>query len=463
MTTALLSALPRRARVQARIDSGVRLGAGALLWLGLLLPAYWWAADGGIGDLGTWESGLTSIGRITGLAAAVLLLAQVVLMARVPLLEQAYGQDRLARLHRVVGFLSFDLMVAHIVFITWGYAAGRLSGTPATFWDLTWHYPGMLLAVAGTIALVMVVVTSLRAARRRLRYESWHLMHLYAYLGVGLALPHQLWTGQQFLDRPGAVVFWWTIWAVAAAAVLVFRVGLPLARNLRHGLRVAAVVQERPGVLSVHVTGHGLQRLAGHSGRFFIWRFLGLPGWTRAHPYSLSAAPGPRGLRITVQAVGDGSASLAALRPGSRVLVEGPYGRLSARARTRQRVALIGAGVGLAPLRSLAEGLDYRAGEAILLERFRETPLFAAELDQLARSRGLQVVRLPGRRRHADSWVGAGYAPYDDTQVLLGWVPDIVDRDVYVCGPPRWAASLCRAARAAGVPDPQLHVEIFEW
>jgi DMSO/TMAO reductase YedYZ heme-binding membrane subunit len=63
---------------------------------------------------------------------------------------------------------------------------------PATFWTLTTTYPGMLLALAGTLCLVMVVGTSIRAARTRLRYESWHLLHLYAYLGVGLALPHQL-------------------------------------------------------------------------------------------------------------------------------------------------------------------------------------------------------------------------------------------------------------------------------
>ena len=68
----------------------------------------------------------------------------------------------------------------------------------------------MLLAVAGTACLVMVVVTSVRAARRRLRYESWHLLHLYAYLGVGLALPHQLWTGQEFLASTARTVFWWS-------------------------------------------------------------------------------------------------------------------------------------------------------------------------------------------------------------------------------------------------------------
>ena len=67
----------------------------------------------------------------------------------------------------------------------------------------------MLLATAGTGLLVMVVVTSVRVARRRLRYESWHLLHLYAYLGVGLALPHQIWTGADFIASavgPGVLV-----------------------------------------------------------------------------------------------------------------------------------------------------------------------------------------------------------------------------------------------------------------
>ena len=74
----------------------------------------------------------------------------------------------------------------------------------------------MLLALAGTACLVMTVVTSVRAARARLRHESWHLLHLYAYLGVGLALPHQLWTGQEFLLSPGRTVFWWSMWIAAA-------------------------------------------------------------------------------------------------------------------------------------------------------------------------------------------------------------------------------------------------------
>jgi predicted ferric reductase len=450
-------------RTRARTDAAVRAAAATLLWLALTLLAGWWSAGGGVADLGGWETGLTALGRLTGLLSSLLLLVQVLLMARVPVLERAFGQDRLARLHRLVGFTSFTLLIAHVGLVTWGYAAGRLAATPATFWELTVDYPGVLLAVAGTACLVMVVVTSVRAARRRLRYESWHLLHLYAYLGVGLALPHQLWTGQDFLASPAVTALWWALWAATVAAVLVFRVGLPLARSARHRLRVTSVVPEGDGVLSVYLTGRDLARLPVEAGQFLTWRFLTGPGWTRAHPWSLSAAPDGHSLRITVQDAGDGSAALGSLRPGTRVLVEGPYGRLSARVRTRPRVALVGAGVGIAPLRALAEGLDAAPGDVVLLYRFTGRPLFDAEFAALAAERGLQVRHLPGHRRAEGSWLGDGVDGLDDAAALRALVPDVADRDVYVCGPEGWADDVRRAAAAAGVPGARVHVESFGW
>jgi len=448
---------------RARADATVRLGAGLALWAALLLVTYWWATGGGFQDLTGWANGLTSAGRLSGLITSVLLLAQVLLMARVPRLEQAFGQDRLARVHRWVGFASFDLMLAHIVTITWGYAAGELGRVPATAWDLLVNYPGVLLATAGTLALIMVVLTSIKAARRKLRYESWHLIHLYAYLGVGLALPHQLWTGQEFLSSTARTVFWWSAWGATIGAVLVWRVALPIVRSLRHQVRVTAVVPEADDVVSVHFSGRDLDRLPVKAGQFLGFRFLDGRGWMRNHPYSLSAAPTLNSLRITVRTTGDGGRRLRFLRPGTRVLLEGPHGRLSARARTRRSVVLIGAGVGITPLRALSEGLTYAPGEAVLLYRFSTQPLFAAEFAALSHERGLRVVHLPGPRRAEGSWLGSGTPPLDDTAALRHLVPDIAERDVFVCGPAPWAADVRRAATAAGVPTQQLHFEDFGW
>lgn len=449
--------------VQARVDSAVRLAAGLLLWFGLLLITYWWEADGGVRDLAHAASGLTSLGRLTGLWSAQLLLVQVLLMSRLPPLEHAFGRDRLVRTHRIVGLSSFYLLVAHIVTIIGGYASAQWSLVLPTTWQLITEYGGVLLASAGTVALIMVVVTSIRASRRRMRYESWHLIHLYGYLGAGLALPHQLWTGQEFLESRAATVYWWTLWIAAAGAVIVWRLGLPLWRSLRFQLRVAAVVSESTDTYSVFLTGRSLHRLPLHAGQFLNVRLLARPGWTRANPFSVSAAPDGNSVRITAKTVGDGSARLARIRPGTRVLFEGPYGRLSHRARSARPVVLAGAGIGITPLRALAEGLDYAPGEVALLHRYTDEPLFAAEFNRLAVDRGLKILPLPGRRTAPDSVLGPVADGYDEVRVLQYWLPELADSDVYICGPTAWASGFERLVAAAGVPRDRIHNESFGW
>src|ERR1035437_3472134 len=344
-TTTSFGAPPRRTdrRVLARplpTPLWWRDACGAFVWCSMLVVVALWVSGGGVQALAVTGTGLTSIGRLTGMVASDLLLVQVLLMARVPLVEMTYGQDELARRHRWVGFSSFNLMLVHVVAITLGYAATSPKGLLATIVDFVVNYPGMLLAVAGTVALVGVTITSIRLARARLRYESWHLLHLYAYLGVGFALPHQLWTGKEFLTSTLATVFWWTLWAAAAASVLIWRVGQPLWRSLRHRLVVEQVRAENDRVTTVVMRGRMLDRLPVRAGQFLQWRFLDGPGFMRAHPYSLSAAPDGRTLRITAAHLGDGSARLARLRPGTRVLFEGPYGRLHEGVRTRRKVLL---------------------------------------------------------------------------------------------------------------------------
>ena len=124
---------------------------------------------------------------------------------------------------------------------------------------------------------------------------------------------------------------------------------------------------------------------------------------------------------------------------------------------------MIGAGVGVTPLRALAEGLEYEPGGATYVERFSHDPLFAREIDSFERERGLHVVRLPGPRSAADSWLCAGIGPASDLAALLYWIPDVSRRDVYVCGPERWTDLVRRTLFDAGLPPHQLHLETFSW
>jgi predicted ferric reductase len=462
--TAPVSAPARRSRV--RTPGWWRDAVGSLTWASMLVVVALWVAGGGIGDLAALGPGLTSVGRLTGLVSADLLLVQVLLMARIPMVERSYGQDELARRHRLVGFTSFNLMVAHVVLITWGYAMADRANVIAELWDLVVTYPGMLLGAAGTALLVMVTVTSIKRARKKLRYESWHLLHLYAYLGVGFALPHQLWTGKEFLTSSLATLYWWSLWIAAAGAIALWRLGFPLYRTLRHQIRVTAVIPESDDVVSVWMSGRRLDRLPVIAGQFFTWRFLSGPGWSRGHPYSLSAAPTGNTLRITVKDLGEGSRSLAALAPGTRVAIEGPYGRLHSGTRTRRKVTLLASGIGVTPLRAILEDLPADAGAATLVYRARSERdlVFRSELETLAAQRGARLVFALGTRiADRPSWLPQEAAHLSDTGALVHLVPDIKEHDVYICGAAGWMDAARRAALDAGVPTQHIHEERFSW
>jgi predicted ferric reductase len=440
--------------------------AGSAAALSLLVVTALWTADRGVQELLAGPAtGLTSAGRLAGLLSADLMLVQVVLMARVPLIERRFGQDRIARWHRLAGFTSFHLLLAHVALTTVGYAGTARESVFAQLWLLVTAYPGMLLATAALALLTLVVVTSIRAARRRLRYESWHLLHLYAYLGVALALPHQLWTGADFAASPAARAWWWTAYLAALGSVLVFRLGLPAWRCVRHRVEVAAVVPEAPGTTSVWLRGRHLDRLPVRAGQFFLWRFLDGPGWSRAHPYSLSGPPTGDLMRITVKNLGDDSARVATLRPGTRVLLEGPYGRLTGGLWRGGGVTMIAGGVGITPLLALLWELPYAPGQAVLLYRARtaEEVAFRAELDRLAAERGVVVHLLLGPRAERPAWLPTYANGLGDAEALRRLSPDIAVHDVFLCGPDGWVDAVRAATRAAGVPDAHTHHERFAW
>ena len=78
-----------------------------------------------LGSLTTPGTIATAAGQLTALLGTYLALVQLVLMARSPWLDQAFGLPRLAIWHRWVGFACLWLLVAHAVFTTVGLRPGR--------------------------------------------------------------------------------------------------------------------------------------------------------------------------------------------------------------------------------------------------------------------------------------------------------------------------------------------------
>lgn len=423
----------------------------AVLWLGAAaVIALWWHDTRSVVGTAGW---LTGAGRISGLLCGYACAVLVGLMARVPLLEQRIGADRVTRWHARAGRYTICLLVAHVVLILLGYAAQDGSSLPREALTVVLDYPEMLKATAGAVVLTAVGIVSARAVRRRVSHEFWYYLHLLTYAAVFLSFGHQLALGADFVGSAPARAAWYALYLGAAALVAWFRVLAPVRLNLRHRLRVESVHREAPGVYSVVVRGRRLDEMGARPGQFLRWRFLteGMR-WTST-PYSLSAPPRPDLLRITVKALGDHSAAVALLRPGTRVWAEGPYGALTADRRSAHKSLLIAGGVGVTPLRALFETLP---GDVTLLYRARtaEDLALGAELEAVAQWRGARVLyALNGPH---------GSRPELTARSLRAAVPDLDAHDVFLCGPHGFARDVYEALRSAGVPDRRIHHESFE-
>ncbi|MFD0008321.1 ferric reductase-like transmembrane domain-containing protein [Streptomyces sp. NPDC127178] len=402
---------------------------------------------------GEGKNGVLTVAKFFGLHAALLMLFQLLLVARLPWLDRRIGMDRLTVWHRWVGFTLLWTVLTHATLVVLGYATLGDASMGKTFVALS-GVPASLLGMLAAAIIVVIAAISTRGLRRRLQYEVWHGLHLLLYVALGLAFVHQLQETTTFTSSAFATAYWWILWLFAFGALLTGRVAVPLWRNAYHQFRVAAVVPESDNVVSVYVTGRHLDKLPARAGQFCIWRFPGHNHWWLANPFSLSAAPGGQGLRLTAKAAGSASAGLRDVPVGSRAFVEGPYGAFTSLHRTRPGVLLIAGGVGITPVRAMLE--EQTTGDVVVLYRVRSEAdaVLLDEVRHLVALRGGRLQLLTGR-------TGEGGVPPFDPGSLYRLVPDITERDVYVCGPPAMTRAVLSGLRDLQVPARQVHAERF--
>ncbi|WP_233195157.1 ferric reductase-like transmembrane domain-containing protein [Cryobacterium sp. M91] len=421
-------------------------------------------ADGGAARFSTPADVFTSLGIVAGLVGTDLLLVMLVLAARLPPVDRAFGHDQAMAVHQSLGKPALYLILGHAVLLITGYALAENVNVFIEAWNMFTGLPDMPLAFLGLALMIGVVVTSLVVVRRKFRYEAWHAVHLLAYLSVLVAIPHQLSVGGLLSEGSIARYYWLALYVAVAGSIVVFRFLLPVVRSARHQLRVASIEQVAPGAVSITLTGRKLEQLRATSGQFFIWRFWAHGLWWQAHPFSLSSAPSGRGLRVTVRGLGDASRQLPQLARGTRVSFEGPYGLFTENARTSPRVVLIAAGIGVAPIRSLLETVSFAPGHATVLLRSHSVgdTYLVDELTDLCRVRGAQLRVIAGKRpKGVSTWLPADAAKAGIT--LKKIVPELTSSDIYICGPRPWTDAVVRDARSGGVPKKQIHYERFDW
>ncbi|MFI0353044.1 ferric reductase-like transmembrane domain-containing protein [Actinomadura sp. 9N407] len=446
------SAPERRDAPAARI-AGNRLLVIMLFWSLLATSVALWAFGTPPSALSEPAEIITAVGRVTGLIGGYLLLVQILMMSRVAWLEIWVGGHDLMRWHRRLGAYLLVMVLAHAGYITVGYA---MTENVTVVEETATLYGTLTTAFAAAGILVAVSAMAIRGLRRRLPYELWHLLHLAGYAVLILGYGHQFTEGTELSQDGFGRWFWMGLYALVIACLFWGRVVEPVWFNLRHRLQVIDVVSESETMFSIYIGGNRLDRLEAQAGQYFRWRFLAGGSWWQSHPFSLSAAPNPQWLRLTVNAVGGHTTELSRMRPGTRVLAAGPSGTFTAGHRTRAQALLIAGGSGIAPIRALMDELPhgtvviYRAGDTGDL-------VFRDELRGLAHRRGFELRYVLGSRDEP------GPQRLFTPGGLRELVPDVRHRDVYLCGPAGMVEAATATLRRLRVRRRQIHLDPFEF
>jgi predicted ferric reductase len=397
---------------------------------------------------------ITSLSRIAALSGSYFALVGLVLVSRISWIERSVGHDRLVIWHRKLGPYSMYLITLHVLLVLVGYAGNDRLRLGVELWHLITKWPWMLPATLAFLFFASAGVTSYKKARAKMSYETWWTIHLYTYLAIALSFMHQVLNGPIFVGHFFYKLYWTALYVLAAATIVLWRIIIPTTKSLRHNLKVEQVVVEGPGVVSIIMRGRKLNQLSAQGGQFFSWRFMTKGHWWMSHPYSLSAAPTDHYMRVTVKELGDHSGGVKDLKPGTRVVFEGPYGTFVAAKSTRGHVLLIGGGVGITPLRALMEEIDPSKEIDVIFRASKEEDLVLRhELDALADHIGARVHYLVGSRKVHPM----------NTKYIMQYVPSFRDSDVYVCGPTPLVDAVRDAAESAGIPKNRFHDEAFEF
>lgn len=421
----------------------------------LAVCVFWWLNSGKL--LVTLP--LLALGRLTGLLLALSALFQVILIGRVAWVEKAFGLDQSAKVHRIVGYSISGFLLAHPILLGFAYAGMNETGFWPQIMDFIRNYSDVFAAVVATLLFLAVIAISIVIIRRKLKYETWYWAHLSVYAAIALAFGHQTEVGGD-LQGGAFLVYWYALYAFVFGNLVLFRFLKPIYLTLRHGFAVRLVDKETEDSYSIYIGGKDLKEFHFRPGQFLNIRFLAKGYWTESHPFSISSFPNGEYLRVTVRDLGDFTEKLGRIPEGTRVFIDGPHGAFTKASSRRSKALFIAGGVGITPIRPLLEEFAKLGRDVLLLYGSRKGSeiIFKGELDALQ-----QKYKYPSYYIISDDQFWPGERGRIDAQKIKRLVPDIADREVYICGPTLMMESLVRSLESMGVKREDIHYEEFSF
>jgi predicted ferric reductase len=418
-----------------------------------------------------------AVGNLLALVGLPLLVAMVALGSRFPLVERAFGLDRMLRAHKLLAKVVVCVFLAHALLRTL-----KLSMQAGEGWQwsalLSIGKGGAAMA-AGRLALLGMIVLSPLAllGGRLVPWRVWKPAHLLLYPAVVLGFLHAKFRGDDLGSFPYDVV--WYLLALMLAAILAYRAVYRILRRRWGEWSVAEAVEETHDTRSLglapaeSIGPFGLR----HAGQFATIRLKRRVGWTEPRPFTISSPPGDEQLRFTIKKAGWLSAAAHSLRPGARLFCEGPYGVFTPDFERERNLVLIAGGVGVTPFLSAIRYAHRAAPQThVTLVWGNKTPadiIAREELENLTKCMWLKVVHVfsvhgegagPGQPPADGGAAGVFYERGFVKSELLKKHVDPHGASFYLCGPPAMQRFVLRELRKAfGVRRRQVKRELFFW
>ena len=389
-------------------------------------------------------------GKILGLIAGTLLLFQLVLAARIRLLDKIFALDRLFNFHQVSGIIIAVCVLVHPILI--------LGQEDLLFIPLALRYwpefvgLGLLLTILG-----MAVSGNLRALLR-IPFNYWWIMHRMAAVATAAALfVHVLYVSDTFENGlPRTIVF------CAAGLYVLLYAWVKLKRFvIRHRpYTVTAVEPSAKEAFRLRAAPNSREINLNAPGQFAFITINSKNISGEEHPFTIAASPtGHPDLEFVIRTSGDWTKKIGHVTPGDKISIDGPYGLFThLRCPEAPEIVMIAGGIGITPmlamLRFMADTFDERKITLVWSNRTTEHIILPDEFADLEyRLPGLRIIQLLTDTPESKQLDQAGL------QEILANTSR--NAPVFLCGPPQMMRDIKNALATLGFPKKMIFTERF--
>ncbi|MEI2579501.1 ferredoxin reductase family protein [Scytonema sp. PRP1] len=392
-----------------------------------------------------------------GFIGLAMMAMQFALTARINRVEASYGIDLILQFHRYTSIVAFFFIIAHpvILFIDNPQTLQLLN-----FLQAPWRARA---AVIATLALVLLIVTSIWRKQLNIPYEPWRTAHgIFAVIAVAFGLGHALGVSNYLgLFWKGVI---WTGIAVAAFWLLIYVRLIKPWFMLKKPYLVETVVPQRGDVWNLVLRPRGHEGMRFQPGQF-AWITLQIsPFRMREHPFSIaSSAEHPESIEFGIKAVGDFTNTIKDVKPGTKAYLDGPYGVFTTdRYENTAGFVFIAGGIGITPILSmlvtLAERNDERPLLLIYASKTWEDVTYREQLEALKDKLDLTIVHV--LRKPPEDW--SGETGYVDKELLQRYIPKRpATRNYFICAAPKMMDAVEVALHELGAPVTNVHMEHY--